>query len=59
VPPAKKSPTAERKKVEAPPRVVRALKLAGEEDESEAEKHVKATPEPTPLVKVPAEESDI
>jgi hypothetical protein len=38
----------ERKKVEVPPKVVRALKLADEE-ESDAEKPVEATPEQTPL----------
>jgi hypothetical protein len=48
VPPAKKSPVVERKKVEVPPKVVRALKLVDEEDESEAEKPTKAAPEPTP-----------
>jgi hypothetical protein len=59
VPPTKKSPTVERKKVEVPPRMVRTLKLADEEDESKVEKPVKANPEPTPLAKVPAEESNI
>jgi hypothetical protein len=46
------------KKVEVPSRVARALKLADEE-ELEAEMPVKAVVEPTPLVPVPAEESDV
>jgi hypothetical protein len=48
VPPVKKSPLVEKKKVEVPSKVVRALKLIDEEDESEAEKPVKAIPESTP-----------
>jgi hypothetical protein len=58
VPPAKKSPTVE-KKVEVPSRVARVLKLADEEDELEAKTSVKAVAEPTTLVSVPAEESDV
>jgi hypothetical protein len=48
----------ERKKVEVPPKVVRALRLANEE-ESDAERPVKATPEQTPLVEAPTEESNV
>jgi hypothetical protein len=44
--------------MEVPPKVVKALRLADEE-ESGAERPVEATPEQTPFVKVPAEESDI
>jgi hypothetical protein len=48
VPLAKKSPTVERKKkVEVPPRVVRALKLADEE-ESGAKMPFEAAVKPTP-----------
>jgi hypothetical protein len=48
VPLAKKSPTMERKKkVEVPPRVVRALKLVDEE-ESGAEMLVEAAVKPNP-----------
>jgi hypothetical protein len=57
-PPTKKSLVLERKKVEVPPKVVRALKMADEEDELKAEKPVKAIPEPTPLVNVPIKELD-
>jgi hypothetical protein len=57
-PPAKKSPQVEKKNIGVSPKVVRALRLADEE-ESDAEKTVEATPEQTPLAKVPAEESDV
>jgi hypothetical protein len=57
-PPSKKSPVVEKKKVEVPPKVVRALRLANEE-ESDAERPVKATPEQTPLVEAPTEESNV
>jgi hypothetical protein len=49
----------ERKKVEVPPKVVRALKLVDEEDESEAEKPTKAAPQTNPLAKIPAEKSNV
>jgi hypothetical protein len=39
--------------------MVRDLRLADEEDELEVEGPVKAIPEPTPLVNVPAKESDV
>jgi hypothetical protein len=48
VPLTKKNPVVQRKKIEVPHRVARALKLADEEDESEAEKPVKAVLEITP-----------
>jgi hypothetical protein len=48
----------ERKKVKVPPKVVRALKLPDEE-ESDVERPVEATPEQTYLAKVHAEELDV
>jgi hypothetical protein len=59
VPPVVKSLVVPRQKVGSPPRVVRALVLADEEDELEVEEPVTATLEPTPLVEASAEESDI
>jgi hypothetical protein len=55
---AKKSSVADRKKVEVPPKVARALRLA-DEDESDSVKPVEATPKTTPLAKAPTEESDV
>jgi hypothetical protein len=57
-PPAKKSPQVEKKNIGVSPKVVRALRLADKE-ESDVEKTVEATPEQTPLSKVPADESDV
>jgi hypothetical protein len=48
--PAKKSPLVEKKNTEDHPKVVRALKLADEE-ESEVEKPNEATPERTPTLR--------
>jgi hypothetical protein len=48
VPPKKKSPTMEKKKVEVPHRVARALKRPDKEDELEVERPVKAVPKLTP-----------
>jgi hypothetical protein len=56
--PAKKSPLVEKKNIEAHPKVVRALKLADEED-SEVKKPVEATPKQTPHTKVPAKEPNV
>jgi hypothetical protein len=51
--PIKKSPLTEETKTEAHPKVVRALKLADEE--SETEKPVEAAPSPTPCTEAPAD----
>jgi hypothetical protein len=48
VPSTKKNLVVQRKKIEIPPRMARVLKLADKEDESEAEKPVKAVLETTP-----------
>jgi hypothetical protein len=48
VPPTKNSLAMGKKKVEVPSRVARALKLANEEDELEAERPIEAVFEPTP-----------
>jgi hypothetical protein len=57
-PPAKKSHQVEKKNIGVSPKVVRALRLADKE-ESDVEKTVEATPEQTPLSKVPVDESDV
>jgi hypothetical protein len=56
-PPIKKSPLVEGTRIEAHPRVTRALKLADEE--SEVEKPIEGTPEQTPRAEAPAKEQGV